>query len=131
MASQESCNVICVIVLGSAGIWKNICSSLSLLSLHQGFMAAQRLPLLLHWDACKSLSFLIFLSTIITFSLADANTLRSFGGPYIYVLLIKQCCEKKNIVISVTKKRHLLGALRISLSLGRKETHLSEGNPLG
>lgn len=33
------------------------------------------------------------------------------------------------IVISVTKKRHLLNALRISLSLGRKETHLSEVNP--
>lgn len=35
------------------------------------------------------------------------------------------------IVISVTKKQNVLNTLRISLSLGRKETHLSEVNPMG
>lgn len=35
------------------------------------------------------------------------------------------------IVISVTKKQRVLNILRISLSLGRKETHLSEVNPMG
>lgn len=35
IAGKESCNVICVIVLCSAGIWKTVCSYLSLLSLHQ------------------------------------------------------------------------------------------------
>lgn len=121
IAGKESCNVICVIVLCSAGIWKNICSYLSLLSLHQGFMAAQRLPSLSHWEACASFRLLIFLSAIITFSLADANKTRSFGGPYnTHVLLIKQCRKTKIIVISVTKKWHLLNALRITLSLGSK-----------
>lgn len=118
IAGKESCNVICVIVLCSAGIWKNICSYLSLHNLHQGFTAAQRLPLLSPWDACTSFRFLIFLSAIITFSLADAYKIRSFGGPYVHILLIKQCCKTKMIVISVTKKWHLLNALRISLSLG-------------
>lgn len=81
-------------------------------------MAAQRLPLLSHWDACTSFRFLMFLSAIITLSLADANKTRSFGGPYIHVLLIKQCCKTKMIVISVTKEWHLLNALSITLSLG-------------
>lgn len=35
------------------------------------------------------------------------------------------------IVISVTKKQYVLNILRISLSLGRRQTHLSEVNPMG